>query len=139
MLYDEDDVEEEADIAQAEFCRVASNARPVTLEACVNEQLTEGQYASSAIKQDLINGPSHSALSCIVKPGLRHVFAEGGNKFDISKDVDLATGSARGTTHLIKGCLPRLSRSMLRRPSRRCCHLPQPWRRPVAQQECSRE
>jgi len=89
MLQDEDDIEKQADVAQPELRRVASNSRPVTLKARVNQQLTHRQDAASKVEQYLTYRPALGAFALVIEPSLRHVFTECHGKLDVTEDIDL--------------------------------------------------
>lgn len=92
MLQDEDDIKKQADVAQPKLRWIASNSRPVTLKARVNQQLTHRQYAPSKVEQYLTYRPALGAFALVIEPGLRHVFTECHDKLDIPENIDLLHG-----------------------------------------------
>ena len=89
MLYDEDEVEEQADIAQAELWDVSVNAAPVVLKARIYQQLCQREDAASDIEQNLSYRPTMCALAFVIQPSLWNVFHECCQELDMAKYVDL--------------------------------------------------
>lgn len=95
MLQDEDDIKEQADVAQPKLGRIANNSRPVTLKARIDQQLTQRQYAACEVAQYLIYRPSFCAFALVVEPGLWHVFTECHDELDVSKNINLPQNQLR--------------------------------------------
>jgi len=95
MLQDEDDIKEQADVAQPKLGRITSNSRPVTLKARIDQQLAQRQYAACEVEQYLTYRPSFGAFALVVEPSLRHVFTECYHELDVSKNIDLPQNQLR--------------------------------------------
>lgn len=90
MLGDEDDIEEDADVTEAEFDRVAEDAAgPVLLEGGVEQELHEGEHAAGEVEQDLVDVPADGGASAMVRPDLRHELDHRYEKLDVPDGVDL--------------------------------------------------
>lgn len=59
MLQHKDDVEDETDIGQTEFDRIARQTRPVCLQGTVDDQLKKAQKSSREVKKLLPDAPAY--------------------------------------------------------------------------------
>lgn len=77
VLRDEDDIEQQADVCQAKFDRVACQSAPVCLKRTVDQELDHAQKSAAEIKQLLVDGPSDCRLPLEVGEDLRDIFPDG--------------------------------------------------------------
>ena len=89
VLRDEDDIEQQTDVCQAEFDRVARQAAPVCLQRAVNKQLNHAQESAAEVEQLLSDRLSDGRLPLEVGEDLRDIFPDGQNQFDVLDSIDL--------------------------------------------------
>lgn len=58
MLRNEDDIEENADIAEKQLDGIASYASPIMLKSTVYDKLRDTQHTTERVEQDLSDRPS---------------------------------------------------------------------------------
>jgi hypothetical protein len=76
VLRNEDDVEKQTDICQAELDRVSRQTTPVCLERAVDEQLEHAQKATTEVEQLLCYGPPDGGLPFEICKDLRDVLPD---------------------------------------------------------------
>ena len=89
VLRDKDDIEQQADVCQAKFNRVACQSAPVCLKRAVDQKLNHAQEPAAEIKQLLGDGPSDCRLPFEVGEDLRNVFPDGQDQFDVLNSINL--------------------------------------------------
>lgn len=89
MLHHEQQVEKNRDIGQQELGRITSKPAPVFIEAGVDDQLGEREYATDEVEKDHFNPPVFGGLALEVEPGLGNVFDDGDEKFQVGDGVYL--------------------------------------------------
>lgn len=97
VLSDENDVERDADKAEAKLDWVARDTRPVARDVGVQDELRNAEDTTSEIQQDVANAPANSRAHFVVDVNLRAVFDEADGKLDVAqviKDVNPLSGLA---------------------------------------------
>lgn len=89
MLHYEDQIEDNRDIGQDKFGRVAGNPTPVFVEAGIDEQLEEGEYAADKVEEDHFDFPVFGGFAFEVEPGLGDVFDNSEEDFYVGDEVYL--------------------------------------------------
>lgn len=84
MLGDEDDVERDADKAEAKLDGVARDARPIARDVSVQDELRNAEDSSSKIQKDVANAPADSGAHFVVDVDLRTVLDEADGELDIA-------------------------------------------------------
>ena len=88
MLSHEDQVERNAQEAQAKLDWIARDARPVARQRAIEHQLSDAQCSTRKVQQDVMNRPAHSRLCGEVEIELRAVFQERDAQFDVAEVVE---------------------------------------------------
>lgn len=97
VLIDENDVERDADKAEAKLDWVARDARPVTRDIGIQNELRNAEDTASEIQQDVADAPANSRAHFVVDVNLRAVLDEADGKLDVAqviKDVNPLNGLA---------------------------------------------
>jgi len=89
VLRNENDIEQQTDVCQAEFDRVACQAAPICLQRAVDKQLDHAQKPAAEIEQLLSDRPADCRLPLEVREDLRDIFPDGQNQFDVLDSIDL--------------------------------------------------
>ena len=87
VLGDENQVEENRNVGQSQFQRVARDAAPVALKAGVDDQLKEREDTAGYIEKNLIYAPAGRRLALEVDPYLWNIFDKGRDQLDITDGI----------------------------------------------------
>lgn len=89
VLRDENDIEQQTDVCQAKFDRVACQSTPVCLQGTVYQQLDHAQKPAAEIEQLLGNGPPDCGLPLEVGEDLRDIFPDGQDQLNVLDGINL--------------------------------------------------
>lgn len=98
VLQDEDEIKEDADVAQAQLGRVAHDAGPVALQRGVDDELQQREHAAAQIEQDGVDRPADGRLPLVVDVRLRDVLDDGDEELDVAESVDLGCVGRRSVS-----------------------------------------
>ena len=83
VLYDEYNIEKDADIPQSQLHWIARYPRPVALQVTIDSQLCNREDATCKVEQDLRNRPAICGVISIICEHLRHVFDKSDQDLDV--------------------------------------------------------
>lgn len=89
MLYDENDIEEYADIAQSQLYWVSGYACPVSLQIAVDSELQDRKDSAYKIEKDALDRPANGRFIVVVRDYLRSIFDESDEELDVGYGVYL--------------------------------------------------
>jgi len=87
MLEHEENVEEDGEEAEAEFCRVTEDRTPIIVVVRDDEHLSHTESSSGEVKQDVPDAPAGGRLAAIVHNSLGNVLDERDEEFDVRAHV----------------------------------------------------